>query len=531
MALVHCRRPGGDEKNHALHVPGEDSSLALLVGQGLNHIDGTAKGFCTETEQFETQSGQSTGQFVEFRLLEITSAASLRESLRISATASFQASVFGRLSARMEYANGMQHNENSRYLLVHTRVGNQVKLARSFRFTQGAEELLRQGDMDRFVENCGTQFVYGSRTGGEFFALFAFELTSSEADRKFSASMQMAGIGWKGSGELQRALSQFQLQARTRISLYRMGGVGPLPEISDLSTFAKEYPQMVDTLRQHFVTLELITKDYTGVEPLTLRPNLQLMIRQEQVIHQLAQDRDQALAWLQQIRHIQQHPLEYEEAHFETMEAEISHYLAEVNAAAVNCFADVFHGCQLPSIPFPLVRLPRKRSLPSEQSESLKREKGDLSLFQSVSMQGHVRSVRHEETGAVGLELQVSHPYTNSLSCEGSIPFLAAGGAVRSQTWYARGLLVVPEKAFDTPWVISLSPPLGQGMLLAPRFSQSVELRCRGWDTKIPLPDSICRHPALWTGLQRACEWVPPGSLVPLLRNELYVGSCLCKTG
>ncbi len=352
-------------KTVLLNVPGEDSSMALLPGQGLNHIDWTPKGFCTDTQHFQTQSGQSTGQFVEFRLLEITSMSALRESLNVTASASFQASVFGRVSARMDYAKSVNKNSQSRYLLVHTRVGNQLNLATQFRFRPEAQALLQQGNTKQFLENCGTQFVYGYRTGGEFFALFEFEFSSSEEDRKFGMAIQASGLSWKAATEVNSALQKFNLNARTHLSIYRMGGAGALPDVNDIRSFALQYPTMVSTLNHNFVTLELITKDYSGVEPVNLAPNPGLVIRQDQIINQLARDRDHALESANTIRYIKLHPQEFDlvgvSGELDRGEVQLTGYINAVNQSAVNCFADLLQGCSLPSLPFPSVVIPLRK--------------------------------------------------------------------------------------------------------------------------------------------------------------------------
>lgn len=363
LLLSSCGGPPREVKTFLFNVPGEDSSMALLPGQGVNHIDWTAKGFCTDTQHFQTQSGQSTGQFVEFRLLEITSVSALRESLHVTAAASFQASMFGRMSARMDYAKSVNQNSQSRYLLLHTRVGNQLNLATQFRFRPEAQALLQQGDTKRFLENCGTQFVYGYRTGGEFFALFEFEFSSAEEDRKFSAAIQASGVSWKASTEIASALQKFSLQARTHLSIYRMGGAGPLPDIGDIRSFALQYPTLVSTLHQHFVTLELITKDYSGVEPVNLSPNPGLLIRQDQVINQLARDRDHAVEISNTIRYIKLHPQEFSilPDSLDRSDVEITKYLNRVNQAAVNCFADIWNGCSVPELVFPSIAFPMRK--------------------------------------------------------------------------------------------------------------------------------------------------------------------------
>ena len=110
------------------NVPGDDSNAALLLGQGYVPVDGTAKGNCVTLGPLITQSGNLTGNSADYRLLEITSQSALREALNVSAQASFSGLV-SKANARVGYSQSVNKNSQSKYLLVHTRVKNQLELA------------------------------------------------------------------------------------------------------------------------------------------------------------------------------------------------------------------------------------------------------------------------------------------------------------------------------------------------------------------------------------------------------------------
>jgi len=100
-------------------LPGEDEGATVLLGQGLNSATGAALGNCVTLGELKTQSGNTSGQIAEFQVLEITSEESLKESLNISASASLSFGIAGGGSARMSFADSVNKNAYSRYLMVH----------------------------------------------------------------------------------------------------------------------------------------------------------------------------------------------------------------------------------------------------------------------------------------------------------------------------------------------------------------------------------------------------------------------------
>jgi hypothetical protein len=361
--LLACA-PQSDPGAHQLkNIAGEDSSAALHLGQGYNPIDGTVKGFCVNVGALETQSGEQSGQIAQFRLLEIESESALREALNISASASFKGTL-GQVSARANFAKSINKNSSSRYLLVHTSVANQLQIAKSFKFTDAALRLLKQNSTDSFLRHCGSEFVYGRRTGGEFFAVFEFSFLTSEEDRAMSAALSSSGAGWKVASDINRELSKFGRFASTQMKMYVVGGNSAFPQVDSLEAFALKFNTMVNLTAQGAVTLELLTKDYDGVEPIDLKPNTELLIRQRYVMEQLGIGRDAARELLNTVLVVKSYPEKFEPVELERLnqaEREIKAYLNTINDAAVACFENVVDNCKLPVISLPSVEIPKKR--------------------------------------------------------------------------------------------------------------------------------------------------------------------------
>ncbi len=346
------------------NTPGEDPNVALLLGQGYNSVNNTVKGHCVELGLLQTQSGQITGSNAEYRLLEITSEKSLRENLNVSASASIKGGLFGGGSGRFSFVSSVNKNSASRYVLVHARVSNQMALASSFTFKNNAASLLKQGNQKAFFDQCGNEFVHGRRTGGEFYALFEYEFSSSEEEKKFSAAIKASGAGWKASSEVSSEMAKFSMSAKVQVKMLRLGGNGALPEVSDLQDYGRKFTDLASSASGSPVTLELITKDYSGVEPIDLSLNPALLERQQFVISDLAKNRDDAREALATIRYVRKNSSNfqpYSAADLGAGEVAMTSYLNLQNDAAVACFQDIWGNCKLPESAFPQVNLPARR--------------------------------------------------------------------------------------------------------------------------------------------------------------------------
>ena len=345
------------------NVHGEDVGLALLPGQGLNAVDWSVKGFCVDLGRMRTQSGHRHGQYAEFRMLEIASESALRENLNISAAGALKSSVFFKINGRVNFARSVNKNRFSRYLLVHVRVANQMRLAKSFTFKQNAIDLLQSGRMEDFVKSCGNEFVYGRRTGGELFALFEFELHSEKHQRHFEAGIAASGLVWQAAADIENSVNAFKRLGATQIKIYRRGGQGKFPKIKSLVELGREFATIVSLLEKNFVTLELVTKDYSGVEPINIITGETAMLQQDLVVQQLARNHDQAIEMLNTIAYIKRNMdnfTDVDTAYLDTTEQKIRQFININNAHVVTCFDNIFSGCQVPEVVMPTLEMPRR---------------------------------------------------------------------------------------------------------------------------------------------------------------------------
>jgi hypothetical protein len=523
-------------------LPGEDSSMPVLIGQGFDHLTWTPKGHCVNIEKLETQSGANSGHTAQFRLLEMNSQTALREAFQITASASLRFGLFGGGSALMNYHENLKKNTQSRYLLIHTRVSNQMELASGFEYTESAQKLLKLGDMKKFTKFCGTKFAAGRRRGGEFFALFQFDGLEEEESKHFSMAIKAVGGSWKGAMEIKKAMDQFQIQTKTQYSVYRMGGAGPLPKVEDLEDFGLQFPQMLQIIQKDQVTLELIEKDYTGVEPLDLNPNPEFLLRQNYTIEQLAKNRDKAQEILNDIVYIKTHQEEFLNLgdNINQEEKKILSYINTIQNSALKCFENIFDGCSLPEVPFPLIQLPTKKDRSSEEVTCLyshekdsekcmlwgrKKIRKDHILDKEGDLRRAVTMTAQTIEKNGELFLSLDHPYTNSIYCSGEVKYRTENG--QRKTLKIQNHMFFPYRFFQRPllWPLFLKDDIQRNQTI------QTNLTCEPPRALDELPNFICLSESFKSNTKAICEHMDPRQLLPICEEEgiILLGNCRCQ--
>jgi hypothetical protein len=275
-------------------LPGEDPSSAVLLGQGHDTITLDGMGHCVDLGELRTQSGNTEGRIAEFQIEDIRSETDLRERLGLSATLALMASLYGNPTGRMNFVYDSRINTQNRYILVKSRVANQLEIASGFRFSDDAMQLLERtgSDEESFVRACGNEFVYSRRTGVAFYALIEFLTITHEQARRFDAAAEGADGRWTGSGDLENTLRRFAGISETRVRMLQLGGTRSFPQLSDLEDFARTYPSLVEFSLSGAVTLELVTTNYGGVTPMYLVPDLRQTRARAVTVNELARNRE-----------------------------------------------------------------------------------------------------------------------------------------------------------------------------------------------------------------------------------------------
>jgi hypothetical protein len=350
-------------------IPGNSGLLPALLGQGVNPLTLETEGFAVDLGPLQRASGnQTSAQSTTYRYLEINDLSQLLRELNISASMSLKAGLFGNSSGGFSLAQKFQKNTSYRFLLIEVNVANEQELASSFTFKPQVQQSIRAGLSDaEFTENYGTQFVFGRVTGGRLYALVEIELTSEQSSSEINAAISTGVFFGTGRAEFNQKLNEINISAKTRVYIEKIGGRPGLPRIDGITDFALKFDSLVSSLDSP-VTLELLTKDYSGVEPIDLEPNLQALIRQELFLNQIAGKVESARELLSAIESVKSNLSRYKIdadvlRRLDEDERKLTSFLNVYSAAAVRCFESIFE-CTLPEdLPLPTVILPDQKEV------------------------------------------------------------------------------------------------------------------------------------------------------------------------
>jgi len=353
------------------------SGTDLLPGRGYNTLTGATGADCVKPSEMVTLASSNrdlmglsegtdrashctaTGQCVEFRLSQVTSAKQLRESLDVDAKASFGFGVFqGDVSAR--YYKENKFSNNNIYIILNVKVTNMPEVLRKLELTDYARSLLERDDLSGFLDSCGDSFIGGRTTGGEFTAVIKIETSSSENKREIEAKLRASGIGWSASTGVARSLSEINQNNSMTIEMFKKGGIGALPDHADIDSvfnFARNIPIALQSNANPAIYL-LTAMEYKTVSN---RPRVNTLLRaQNRALNAIAERRDAAYELWGNADFILAHPTQFEP--FDTQELElfrsaVNTTVNTLNDAAMLC-EESPQTCQLPNINLPTFNFP-----------------------------------------------------------------------------------------------------------------------------------------------------------------------------
>jgi hypothetical protein len=350
-------------------LPGEDGSSALLIGQGFNSVTRDALGHCVKVGPLQTQSGNETGQVAEFKLIDIRNESDLRRNLNISGVASLDGFLVGRVDGRLDYAHSINKQSAYRYLMVKTRVGNQLEIGSAFEYQKSVSDLLRKGTPaanQAFLANCGNEFVYARRTGAEFIAVVEFETKTESEAKKYDLAIAKTAGKWQGGGQFKDEMSKVDIGVSTKVSMIKFGGTGAIPAIRSMDEFIREFPNLVQVSMNGPVTLELVSKTYGGVDPVDVMPDDSQLKKMNFTVEALAQNREKAHEVEKTIEYITNNPQDYKidpAVHdFDKIRDTLNSFVGENDRISRSCLIGDWSQCVIPNThKFPSVKLPTRR--------------------------------------------------------------------------------------------------------------------------------------------------------------------------
>jgi len=185
----------------------------------------------------------------------VKSATSLRQTLELSAAASYSAGVT-KADASASFFRSDNITTDSVYLVLDVQVTYESAGLDSVTLTEDALSKLKR-DPALFIASCGDQFVSSMKRGGLFRAVYQFVGVSENRKNEISAKFSGAYANWSANSSFKQALEQTSSRYETRLYVLQSGGtlnavgMSPAELIEQASTFgstcADAYPIAIDT--------------------------------------------------------------------------------------------------------------------------------------------------------------------------------------------------------------------------------------------------------------------------------------------
>lgn len=201
------------------------------------------------------------GQTVNYELLQIEDASTLRKSLNISASAALSGGIGGG-SAKASFFNSLEIDSYGLYIFLHVRVSNPTMTVKDFLLTENAIAYLTEYGAESFFENYGDEFIRSYTTGGEFIAIFKINNSTVQEKTKKEAEIQGSYGSFSGSASFSESLEKINFDSATKILVMRRGGDGPLPDIANVKQLALNFPDTVKETTGNAVLLQVTTVPY-----------------------------------------------------------------------------------------------------------------------------------------------------------------------------------------------------------------------------------------------------------------------------
>ena len=335
-----------------------DAGSALILGRGINSItlDELASGIDTISAFTPPGTG---GQIATFEFREIEDISRLRETMNISASASF-AGGLGSGSAKASYLHSVSFSTYAIYTYIRVKVTNQTVVIKDYKLTDEAIDYLKNYGEDSFFENFGDEFVATTTSGGEFLAILQINTETLEEKKKIAGEMSGSYGYFSAAADFSASLAKFNFHSSTRLFLMRRGGAGALPDINGIKAAALNFPDEVAANAGNPVMIQLMTLPYAIT---TNRPNNIRLInieKQRDALERLVLLREKATLKINDYRYASETPYLFTDPDVTAINNALvtcRTLVRQIDESALQCRETRGRSCVEPPIDIPIVNL------------------------------------------------------------------------------------------------------------------------------------------------------------------------------
>jgi hypothetical protein len=335
--------------------------VGITYGQGYDPFTGSPKGKCVEFNGDSDLIATTTpaGQTTDFRIVEIEDTDKFHSAMNMSAAASIGVGPFS-ADAATQYASDRKITSYSNSLVVEVRVRNQRKALKAFNLTTSAAEALKRDPAD-FYRMCGTYFMAGLESGGDFAVVMRIRSQNDEEQRSTHGELEASyGMFGSVSGKFDESMQRLVAKGALQAEIVRRGTTDAIPQLTpqDIRAYAMNYPKQVSDAGGAPWPIAATMVDYQSINP-----RAKTLRAEEQFLNGVASDLAAARQLRNDLLYVQANPGEFLGIDLGVIANDLQTVQAatkKIEAVAAACSADPVAKCKGGTSAVPSVTLPAR---------------------------------------------------------------------------------------------------------------------------------------------------------------------------
>ena len=277
---------------------------------GVDGLGGQVRGTALSAAAPESVAGGGQATGLQVSLAE--NQTDLESALEISSDLSAAVGLFGG-SAKFNFAEKCKTHHYSLYLVIHSRVLNDLKQISAPQLNPDAIDLLKNGATDRFREQFGDLFVLGIRTGGQLDIVLEIEKFSDTNSNDIKGDIAAGGILGPVAGKTEDKINSVITKATTghQVSLFQSQIGGAQTASLEPSQVIAQGLNFASTVTpDKSVPFSVVLQDYKTLD-LPAPPNFVDLQNARDVISTIMDLRKAVLSKLNSAHYIIAHPEQF----------------------------------------------------------------------------------------------------------------------------------------------------------------------------------------------------------------------------
>lgn len=265
------------------------SGTTAILGRGFDSLQGEVLGDCVASAKAISFAGANdhAGATSDLVVRYARTREELANALGVSVEASASFGFFG-ASARAKWAHRDDITSDTSFLVISNEVVNDTQSLETYRLSDSAEAVLREGGVDAFYRMCGDQFIAARVTGGSLHVVVEIRNASQSFSKQMSAGAGVKAWVFSASGEMTEEAKRALASEEHHIEVFQSGGLGHPERLQQLVSFAYGFRSLVTGANaKHAAPISFVTAPYSVVATAT-QINIPSLTQQRRRLTELA---------------------------------------------------------------------------------------------------------------------------------------------------------------------------------------------------------------------------------------------------